>query len=195
MDYQELKASIEEIVGICQSVPEPFRDKCFEMLLASLLRGAPATVARIEPPDDPSMPDRRVVGSEGLRLNAPVIAFLRRRKVTEQQLETVVMMDDGAVHFTRQPKVGRIAAAQAEWALLLALKRALEAQRFEVDAESIRAQCQDKGCYDKQNFAAILKRNRDLFQGDVTPNGGAQKLSDDGEIKLAELIKSLAQAE
>jgi hypothetical protein len=39
MDFKQLKSSIEEIAKIASSVPEPFRDKCFEILLKSLAGG------------------------------------------------------------------------------------------------------------------------------------------------------------
>ena len=38
MDYGQLKDSIKEIAEIAASVPEQFRDKCFELLLTNLLR-------------------------------------------------------------------------------------------------------------------------------------------------------------
>jgi hypothetical protein len=38
MDYAQLKDSVKEIAEIAASVPEQFRDKCFELLLTNLLR-------------------------------------------------------------------------------------------------------------------------------------------------------------
>ena len=39
MDFDRLKAEIKEIAEIAQSVPEQFRSRCFELLLANLLGG------------------------------------------------------------------------------------------------------------------------------------------------------------
>ena len=53
MDYQQIKTEVAEIAQIVASVPEPFRDKCFELLLSHLL-GAPGGNGGGDVPDHDS---------------------------------------------------------------------------------------------------------------------------------------------
>jgi hypothetical protein len=46
MDYRQLKADVKEIAEIAASVPEQFRDKCFEILLSGRGVASPRGVSR-----------------------------------------------------------------------------------------------------------------------------------------------------
>ena len=62
------------------------------------------------------------------------------------------------------------------------------------DPEDVRSICQEKGFYDRANFAANFKRpnNVALFKEPLEPQGSAQALSNEGQEALGRLVKSLA---
>jgi hypothetical protein len=99
------------------------------------------------------------------------------------------------VHFIREPAHGKITKGQMEWALLLSLKQAILQNEFSTDPEDLRSICQDKGFYDKANFAATFKRPPydGYFKQPLQPQGPRQTLSNDGQAALAELIRSLTK--
>lgn len=81
-----------------------------------------------------------------------------------------------------------------EWALLLALKSAILKDSLSTDPEDVRSVCQDKGYYDKANFAGVFKapRNAKLFRKALVKQGPPEPLSSEGQDALGELVKRLA---
>lgn len=191
--YEKIKGDLKQIVELVESVPERYRDKCFDLLLSSLLSG-----------QKPSAPEKEALSKtadetqtkkdKGVTLPAKVKAFVRRYGITEEQLERIAMVESGDVHFIHEPKDVKNATGQIQWALLLGLKSALLGGDMVVDPESVRSICIEKGLYDKANFAATFKRapNRSLFNGLLEPQGESRKLTAKGEEKLAEVLKTLA---
>lgn len=120
-------------------------------------------------------------------------AFLQRHSITEDQLRALALVENGDVHFIREPETTKVATGQIQWSLLLALKSALLGGEMSADPEAVRSICIEKGLYDKANFAANFKRStgKVMFQKVPEPQGEAVKLSAEGEKKLAELVKSL----
>ena len=55
MDFKQLKSGIKEVSEIASSVPEPFRDKCFETLLNALLAGDKSAPKEREESKEPSV--------------------------------------------------------------------------------------------------------------------------------------------
>jgi hypothetical protein len=192
MDYKQLKEEIKEIVEIAASVPDAFREKCFELLLSNLL-SVKETKAHAAPPPVTTSPPTTTTG-QGLVLHANIKAFMRRRGVTKDQIETVVMVEDGNVHFLKEPAHGQAAKGQADWALLLTLKNGILNNDLKVDPEEVRSMVQEKGFYDPANYAANFKKPKyaALFRAVLEPQGESQPLSSSGETALAELIKSLS---
>lgn len=199
MNYDTLKEEIKVIASIAGTVPEPFRHRCFELLLENLLavsRPATSTV----PPPVASVPRAEPVANasapvtDALPTPAQVRVFIQKTGVTLQQLGAVVTVADGEVHFLREPAPGKIAQGQVQWALLLALKNGLSTNSFSVDPEAVRSICQDKGFYDKANFAKTFKQegNAKLFKKLLEPQGEAQGLSSEGYDALGVLVKALA---
>lgn len=197
MDYEKLKMEIQEISKIAQNVPEQFRDKCFELLLKNLLEPA-REKASTETVDNSTKTENKIDEeiknkdkSEGIPVNAQLRVFMRKYNITEAQLNNITHYEDGKVFFIEEPKNTTVTKGQIEWALLLAFKNAILSKDFTVDPEDLRSICQDKGYYDAANFAAVLKRNSDLFKEALVPQGKASSLSDEGFIALADLIKKL----
>jgi hypothetical protein len=198
MNYEDLKREIVEISEISASVPEPFREKCFELLVSHLLGStASETPGESDPSGEEETKGNGIDSQDGaqpLPIQSQLRVFMNKTGVTKDELEHVVMFEDGEVHFIREPTPKNVAAGQMEWTLLLALKSGIESNKLEADPEGVRSICQDKGVYDKSNFSAIFKRpaNVPLFKQPLEPQGDPQPLSSDGQIALGKLVKRLA---
>lgn len=204
MDFEYLKKGIKEIVDVVSGVPEKFQDRCFDVLLASLL-----AEVEVEPDSSPkvsdtstkgitSINDKSVVGSEKIPLNAALNVFMRKRKVSLEQLGELLYVETNAegkikVHFIHTPDhTTPNATAQIYWSLLYGLKANIESGGdFLVDPEGVREVCKDEGCYDAGNFAKNFKRYETYFKAVPKPNGPPQSLSDEGQSALADFILRL----
>lgn len=194
--YKDIKARLSDIVEIAQSVPDQFQEKCFEVLLEAAIQErsraggvvpglAPEADRKAAPPPPPAW-----------RVPGRVDAFLRRHGLPEEDLRAAVLVADDEVHIVKEPSTGGNAARQLDWAVLLALRSALLGGAFESDAESVRSICEEKGCYDRGNFAGNFKREpgKTLFRDVLERRGESQKLAEPGEERLAKLIGQLAKA-
>ena len=202
MDYDKLKVDVKEISEIAASVPEQFRDKCFELLLVSLLgqhRSADRDSAIDKDESDKSNISKKNYESDkGTKNSLPMTTQLRllmkKTGVTADELDKVVMYDNEEVHFIKEPHDVSISTGQLEWALLLGLKNAILKDSMSADPEDVRSICQAKGFYDKTNFATNFKstKNAKMFKSALVPQGPAEPLSSDGQDSLGKLIKRLA---
>lgn len=200
MRYEELKEEIKAIAEIANSVPEAFRERCFEILLQNLLSETPKHKKteegkREEPSNQPNEGQKPPGGgksSNGLPTPTAIRVFIQKTQTTSEELARVVMFEDNQVHFIREPQGHGIAKGQIEWALLLALKNGFESGSLEIDPESVRSVCQEKGYYDSPNFQKNFKNNAVLFAGPMERQGAAQKLTSEGQAELAKVVKELA---
>jgi hypothetical protein len=194
MDYNKLKDEIKDIAEIAGTVPEPFREKCFELLLSNLLGAAHtqpqggkdlAEVPTAPPPTEPAH----------LPIPTQLRIFMTRTGIAEDHLGAILMVAEGEVHFIREPRPKKISKGQKDWALLLALRNCILGKTLSVDPEDVRSICQDKGYYDRANFAAVFKRPKvaALFKGPMEAQGKAQQLTKEGEDELAKVILSLGE--
>ena len=203
MDYKQLKSGIKEITDIVASVPEKFQDKCFELLLTSLLGQKQST----ERPDktnekensepDPSAKERKKPDHTSIPVTTQLRLLMKKTNVTIDELDKVVMYANDELHFIREPHDVGISTGQVEWALLMALKNTILKDSMTADPEAIRSICQAKGFYDKANFAANFKsvKNAKMFKSPLVPQGSAEPLSSEGQDALGKLIKRLASEE
>lgn len=193
--YAKLKGELKQIVELVESVPERYRERCFDLLFSQLLSGQAPAAKDKEDVSPKNQDPNKLKGGDELTLPAKIRTFIRRYGISEEQLRSVVMVEAGEVHFIHEPKDVKNATGQMQWAFLLALKSGLLGNDMAVDPEGVRSMCIEKGFYDKANFAAIFKRapNKDMFNGLLESQGQPRKLTAKGEEKLAELIKALAQ--
>jgi hypothetical protein len=210
MDYEQLKEEVKQIADLAASVPEQFREKCFELLLNNLIgKQAPTKNAAPSPPvseekkeddqDDgnPSSDSLAKSGSSTIPMTTQLRLLMRKTTVTKEELEKVLMYDSkdgGNVHFVREPHDVDVTTGQIEWSLLLALKNVILKDSLSVDPEDVRSVCQEKGFYGAANFAANFKRPSysKLYKGAMVKQGEAQQLTNDGQEALGKLIKRLA---
>jgi hypothetical protein len=194
--YEDLKTELQQIVELVETVPDRYKDRCFEMLLTSLLSEQQSDQIGKEdksPPRDETHDVTKDTGSKPPPTPAKVRAFMGRNNVSDDELRKLVLIEGGELHFIHEPEVSQNAVGQIQWALLLALKAALLGGEIEVDAEAVRSVCIEKGLYDKGNFATNFKKAKTaaLFNSPPEPQGKAVRLSGPGEKRLAELIKNL----
>jgi hypothetical protein len=201
MDYQQLKEEIKQIVEIASSVPDNFKDKCFELLLADLIRttskspeGKPLDDEKRKEHEPESGKQPVVEGVTAIPIKTQLRVFMRKTNVTKDELDKVLLFDGQEVHFVREPHNVPVATGQIEWALLLGLKNAIENDSLSTDPEAVRSVCQEKGFYDKANFAANFKRSNNAiyFKGVLESQGEAQPLTGEGQDVLGKLVKRLA---
>jgi hypothetical protein len=206
MDYKGLKSSIKEISEVASSVPEQFRDKCFELLLNSLLAEHHPAASRKneghqrEDADSEAKDNKETKHDSGtlsgtkIPLTAALRVLMQKTGVTQEELNKIVIVDGDEVHFVQTPATNVIIDGQIEWSLLLALKSAILKKALEADPEEVRSQCQNAGCYDPANFAANFKKPKfkKLFKDVLANQGSAVPLSPDGQEALGTLIKKLA---
>ncbi len=196
MDFKQLKSSIKDISDVASSVPEQFREKCFEILLDALLAGEEPPRQENTDPKDPAKKEKHgeKPATVAVPLNAQVRVFLRKNGITEEELNKIVLVEGDEVHFVHTPKSKSNAQGQLEWSLLLALKNAILKNSFEADPEEVRSRCIDVGFYDKGNFATNFKTEKfkRLFKTTLVPQGQAVALTPGGQQALGELVKALA---
>lgn len=192
--YEDLKKRIKEIIDIVESIPEKFQEQCFEVLLNAALKNA-ASPPAIQNGDSlkllPEFGDKSSEEANSFKIPARVRTFLSRSSINETTLRGLVFVEEGQVLFVQEPDTQKISKGQINWALLLALKSAISGNEFQVDPEDVRSVCIEKGLYDRANFTKNFKTNKALFNKVPTTQGGSVRLSQDGEKRLAELIKEL----
>jgi len=205
MDYTRIKHELKEIVEIVETIPEKYQERCFDILVESLLSSSTESYDPmvLEPlPTSEAAPKavtpRQAQENTTIPLSTPLKVFMRRHKISLKQLEDLLHVEtepDGKhkVHFIHEPDhTTPIAAGQIRWSLLLALKHTIETGNdFVVDPEQVREMCKTKSFYDAGNFAGTFKRNKELYKDIPKPSGPPQPLSDQGEAALAELIVDL----
>lgn len=192
MSYEKLKKEIKEISEIAASVPDAFKEKCFEILLNHVLSGEKG---KVPPKKDEKEKEVREDESDASSIEVPshVRAFMRRREISQEQIDSLVMLDGEDLHFIKEPSHNEASRGQNEWALLLALKNGILNNSLKADPEDVRSLVQDKGYYNSKNYSTNFKKEKYAvyFKGVMEAQGSAQALSQDGEKALAELIVSL----
>ncbi len=191
MNYDKIIQDIKEIVDIASSLPEIFQEKCFEVLLNNLLAEGmnPKQEAQnnsvLIPPQKPSS-ENKIPSPVALR------AFMQRTSITDDELNSIMLHENGEIHFIHEPTTTNASQGQIEWSLLLALKKAVLHGEFNVDPEDVRSICKEKGYYKQDHFIGYFKKNSGLFKGQMVQQGSPQSLTPAGLNTLAKLIKTLA---
>lgn len=181
------KDDLNRIVGLANSVPEEYRQKCFELLLAHALREATPAAAlgdkgpKLPPP--PNGPPAKFA------LPIDVKAFLSQYSLDEPLLWRCFHAEGDELRPIYQLKTHKKARAQIQHALMMALESAMTTGQFQVPLDTLRKRCTDYKCYDSPNFLKNLKGKASLFK--EVRGDKPLTLSPDGKAELAELLESL----
>ncbi len=184
--YNNVKEKINEIVEVCEKVPERYRERCFEILLNALLE-VKQTVEVVTPIGNTVKEELKV----NFRMPFDIKAFLQQYEISEEKIHKLFLVQNEGVAGTYHLDTSKKAQGQIQLALLTALENALQNKKFVFSAEKIKQRCQEHGCYDVANFQPVFKRNSDLFKDLNDPEN--VELSPAGKQKLAETVLTLAK--
>jgi hypothetical protein len=180
---EQFKKQLHEITKLVELCPDRYKEKCFEILLQHLLLLEEAKLApvRIPKPSDTGLFEK---------LSPAFTRFIETHGLNEA-ISNVFQIDDGRCEIiVRGIETRKKATGQVRLGLLLGIKNLILNGSPNVTYEELRQLCIDHSVYDSANFAAIMKKNRDLFLTEANN----WKLTKPGENKAAELIKELGQS-
>ncbi len=180
---------LQKIVELANSVPEEYRQKCFELLLGNALQTKqptapipPAGKTIVEIPTPPK-------DQQPFILPIDVKAFLSQYGLDESLLWKFFLKEGKEIRPIYQLKAVKKAAVQIQHGLMLTLENAIINGQFQVEIETLRSRCVDQKCYDSSNFTKNIKDNVKLFKS--IANDEPLVLSPDGKSELAELLEQL----
>lgn len=179
---------LKKIVELAKTVPEEFRQKCFELLLNYALQ----TLPPITTPSSPTHPPQAPIAAPKHKhyvIPMDVKAFLSQYGIDETLLWKFFLIEGTEIRPIYHLKTTKKAKAQIHLALLLAMQTAISTGQFQVDIEMLRNQCNEHKCYDRANFMKNLKGNETLFKS-VEPDQPLF-LSPDGKSALADLLEEM----
>lgn len=177
---------LQEIVRQAETVPQDYRVKCFELLLAHALG---QLSQRGVPPATPTPPTPPV--SRELILPIDVKAFLTQYGLEETVIRKYFLIQGQEIRPIYRLSVTKKARAQVQHSLMIALESALSTGAFQVNIEALRARCHDQNHYDSANFMKTIRENANLYK--AIDDVDVLTLSPDGKSELAELLEELAQ--
>ena len=179
---------LKEIVTLAETLPERYRESCFELLLSSLLSPQPPSEIAQQPPAKP--PESQVQeAAPPFVMPIDVKAFLSQYGIQEDALWKGFIASGSDIRPTYKLQTTKKAEAQIQSALMMSLEVALITGRFEVTIEDLRKRCTDEKTYDSPNFMRNLKAKENLFK--AVDEVSVLTLSPDGKSELAELLESL----
>ncbi|MGI8707325.1 MAG: hypothetical protein ACR2LG_03875 [Actinomycetota bacterium] len=204
MDFEQLKQGITEIGELASGVPEPFREKCFEILLTQYLQeqtgGRPPLKRDRDPGSeelDPEPPGETEEVQQDIKesdLHVKVKKFLKGQELTVAHINDLFYKEGSNIlPLYEDLKTTQLSESQIRIALLLALRKAIQTGDFVFHGEQVRKEAQQRKCYDAANFTAHFKNSSGLFEGfekydKKSPN---IRLSTQGKKRLGDLIKQL----
>lgn len=202
-----LKDAVLEIVEIVKAVPEPFKERCFELLLTyhleSQTSGDPKSGHKHTPPanSDPEgeNDESKDDGQEQADIQ-PSDLHVKARKFLEKQGRNIADLNE--VFFKEgdefEPlyddlKTTKLAESQIRIGLMRALRSGLSTGDFVFSGEDVRTEAQTRKCYDAANFSANFNNNSALFDGFEKYKKASPiiRLSDAGKKRLSSLIVEL----
>lgn len=201
----DLKKAVQGFAGIAKDLPENLQVVAFQLLLQHHLDslGAPKKAGHVQPDVEPdgASPDAKTVEESAPNQEDLVLSdihikarrFLEKYSVTMEELNNLFYKEAGTIlPLYDDLKTTRMAEGQVRVALLQSLLHSFESGDFEAKVEDVRQECTDRKCYDSNNFTAIFKNNKSLFDFETYTKGTKTvRLSADGLKELAEVIKEL----
>ncbi|MBI4764968.1 MAG: hypothetical protein HY787_10225 [Deltaproteobacteria bacterium] len=180
---------LKKIVELCKTVPEEFRQKCFELLLQHSLQATEPTNKLVPPPTDDQTHQTPPIKHKQFRLPMDVKAFLSQYGIEDSLLWKLFLIEGTEIRPIYNLKTTKKAKAQISLALLMALQNAISTGQFQVDIEELRKQCGEHKCYDSPNFMKNLKLNEKFFK--EVSSDKPLILSPDGKSDLADLLEEM----
>jgi hypothetical protein len=202
-DPMELKKQIQQFAEIAKECPENLQETCFRLLLENYLGtkkpvggDGVATIKDKKPEDEPPKPPTDTPAKQGdiqqSDIHVKVKRFMEKNAVTLDDLN-LVFYKEGDAFMPLFDSLGTTKTSQSQIrvALLRCLRTALATGEFECPLEEVRTECQQRKCYDRDNWRNNFVNNGSLFDNDTFTKDVTLKLSDDGKKELATVVKAL----
>lgn len=177
-----LKKAIKDAADLADTLPEPYREKGFELLVPYFITGG--KVATIEHPK--AKGGAGDSDSRNPTIKLEVKALLQQYSIPESIVTDNFFVDGEIVPVyrvkTANEKLSRI---QIKLSLLTAMENALKEGKFQFTTEEVRIKCQNEGKYDPANFKANFKNARKYF---VDYEAEPIELNSDGKSELADVL-------
>lgn len=171
--FEKVKDYLNEVIEIANKCPEKYQEKCFEILLSSLVK--------------PEIPP-----TEGMVV-APAISkidFFSNYEISPKEWQRVFHFDGSSYSvIVKELKESTKAKKQVKLALLLGIKSLLETGEAVISKNSLVELCNNYAAYDHRHFMEYMQRNKDLFLS----KDDTWVLTVPGQERAAEVIKELAQ--
>lgn len=207
----KLKDKVAEFAAIAADLPENLQVVCFELLLRDHLdrsRPRPATQPDPKPDankmkhDDPATEDKAKTVEEAAKSQADILQtdlhvkvkrFLEKYSLNLDHLNNVFYKEDGNIlPLYEDLKTTKMAEGQVRIAMLQSLKKAISTGTFDAQVEEIRTECDDRKCYDRNNFANNFRNNDAMFDFEAFDRSTTSvRLSEEGRAELATVIKDI----
>ncbi len=187
MQKDDFKKELKEILELVKLCPQNLQEKCFEILLNSLLKGESH-----KPPV--SITDTIVAGVSDIpnEVNKRIKVFTTPNGISDDLIRKVFSIDElGNISIeVTDLKSNKTSRRQKNLALLIGIRHQFMEGSFDVPTEELREMCVTYGTYDAANFTTNLKAMKEIFAG-FKP-GTTNKLSPIGKKLAADLVKELA---
>lgn len=202
----DLKNCVKEIVEIVKECPERLQEKCFELLLNDLLssrrgsrqpkppRASTGAEGEVETPGENGDNSVEQADIQDNDLHVKARHFLKKHSLTVANLNQLFYKEgDKFLPLYEDLRTTKGSESQIRIALLQALVLGLASGEFQFDGESVRSECQERKCYDRNNFSANFNNSATLFAGfeKYDKKSPTIKLSERGRKQLAAVIQEL----
>ncbi len=176
---------LKKIIDLTKTVPEEYRQKCFELLLSNALKS-------LSPPEPDVTPEtikdtKKLKTAPQFVLPIDVKAFLSQYGLDESLIWKLFIVEGTDIRPIYKLSVHKKATAQIQHTLMMALETAITTGQFQVDVESIRTRCEEQKCYDAPNFMKIIRNNESLFKS--IEKDQPLTLSPEGKAELADVLE------
>ena len=184
-----LSASINQIIEICEKIPQTYRNSCFEILLKAKLQESDKRSSQKTVSPQAEDPPQKM--NTTFEVSIDVRAFLSQFNLDESIIQELFIIDDQQIRPKFTISTTAKSKAQLQIALLLALENAIKNPQnmFEFSSEDVRTRCKDRTVIDSHNFKAHFKNNKKFFKS--LTDFEKISLSPDGKSELADVISQI----
>jgi len=179
--FEIAKQHLHDVIEIADKCPEKYQEKCFEVLLESLV-----SVKSITPVTE-AVPG--VTSLQGIPLAAST--FFSQNDIAREQWERIFHFDGNVCNVIVQDLKGKsLSVKQIRLALLLGMKNQFVTGTSSISKDELINMCKQYATYDSGNFAIHMKNQKNLF---LPKENKSWELTRPGYKKAAQVIKELAQ--
>lgn len=179
--FETAKQHLNDVIEIADKCPEKYQEKCFEVLLESLVSGKSITPVTEAVPGVTSPQEIPITASN----------FFSQNNIAQEQWERIFHFDGNVCNVIVQDLKERpVSGKQIKLALLLGIKNQFETRTPSISKDELINMCKHYATYDSGNFSVHMKKQKNLF----LPKGNKSwELTRPGYKKAAQVIKELAQ--